>query len=189
MDALKFWAVAIAFGLFLWFLSPDTDSSDDVQAILEAEVNEQGKTLESSPLNAPEPMRFKTATVPVTTKRGNLKLVLGFAYNQEQHRAGLMHYRVWPRNMHGLLFLFREEDQYSMWMRNTHLPLDILFIDRGGKIVHIAYNAQPLSEEPIKAPEAVLGILEIPAGSAEKWNIAKGDRLRLKYFRSALRSG
>lgn len=189
MDKLKFWGIAVGFLLFLWFLAPDPSEQSVDQKILEATLKESGVEVTQDPaFTAVEPMKFKTAKVPLTTRAGNLPLVLGFAYKREQQQAGLMHYRVWPKTMHGLLFLFKEEDQYSIWMKNTHLSLDVAFIDRNGYITEIVTNTTPMSEMPIKAKEPVLAVLEIPAGSIKKWRIQKGDRLRLKYFRSALPS-
>lgn len=188
MEKLKFWLVAIAFILFLWFLSPDAEENNDL--ITESSVIDKGKVvLEVDPTTEPQPQKFKTAKVTITTKRGNLPLVLGFAYTPEQQRMGLMFYRVWPRNIHGLLFLFKKEDEYSMWMHRTYLPLDMVFIDRNGYITQIERNTAPESETPIKSKLPVLAILEIPAGSADKWKLQKGDQLRLKYFHSALPSG
>ena len=185
MDSkLKFWAIAIGFLLFLWFLSPEPEyqNADD---IMEARLKDDGVRVADKTLSK-EPMKFKTAKVPLTTRNGNLPLVLGFAHTREQQQAGLMHYRVWPKTMHGLLLLFREEEEYSMWMKDTFIPLDIAFIDRSGYIVGISENTVPESQRPIKAPEPILSVLELPAGSAKKWNLQKGDQLRLKYFRSAL---
>ena len=181
---MKFWAVAIGFLLFLWFLSPEP-SGQNIDDIMEAQLKEDGVTI-TEKIPTIEPMKFKTAKVPLTTKRGTLPLVLGFAHTREEQRAGLMHYRVWPKTMHGLLFLFREEQEYKMWMKNTFLSLDIAFIDRNGYIVKIVENTTPHSEDPIVAPKPVLAIVELPAGSAKKWNLQKGDQFRLKYFRSAL---
>ena len=179
MDKLKFWGAAVGFILFLWIMSPDPEPEATDFTTTEAQLTGDGATILSDPLDGPQTMQFKTGKVPITTRGGNLPLVLGFAHSDEQHR-------VWPNYMHGLLFLFEEEDSYSMWMRNTHLSLDIAFIDRNGRIVQIVRNTTPKSEVPIKAQDQVLAILEIPAGSAAKWNLKKGDQLRLKYFRSAL---
>jgi len=183
-NKLKFWAIAIGFMLFLWFLAPEPDNNS-FGDIREAELKEDGVTV-AEQIPTEEPTKFKTAKVPLTTRNGNLPLVLGIAHKREQQSAGLMHYRVWPKTMHGLLFLFSEEDTYSMWMRNTHLSLDIIFIDRNGYIIAFNENTQPLSERPITSPKPALGVLELPAGSIKKWKIQKGDQLRLKYFRSAL---
>ena len=190
---LKFWGVAIGFMLFLWFFSPDEPEQEQEFAAKTSNFSTvDGKLTPTQgvDITPPEqnvkPFRYQTGKVPISTKRGKLTLTLGFAHNSAQHAMGLMHYRVWPRNMHGLLFLFKKEDTYSIWMHNTHIPLDVLFIDRSGYITQIATNTVPMSKTPVKAIEPVLALLEIPAGSAKKWGLKKGDRFRLKYFRSAL---
>ncbi len=188
MDKLKFWGVAVGFIAFLWLLSPDPEEPKTGTDFTQTEATIRGQDGLSipDPLSAPQTMSFKTGKVPITTRGGTLPLVLGFAHTYQQQSAGLMHYRIWPKYMHGLLFLFEQEDTYSMWMKNTYLPLDIAFIDRNGRIVEITTNTTPESQLPIKAPKPVLAVLEIPAGSAKKWNLQKGDQLRLKYFRSSL---
>lgn len=206
MDKIKFWGIVLGFIGFLWLMAPSyNDESDQPSLVPTGEVADKaaqadgGMTVSDSgapqpaggveitaPEDMPEPMKFQTAKVPITTPRGNLPLMLGFAHTREQQQAGLMNYRVWPNYMHGLLFLFTEEDSYSMWMHDTYLPLDIAFIDRNGYIVDIVENTTPLSDSAIKAPVPVLAVLELPGGSTKKWNINKGDRLRLKYFRSGL---
>ncbi len=189
MDKLKFWGAAVAFILFLWVLSPSKDEVVEEGLIKEANLIDDGTQVVNATENElakPQPVKFQTGEVPLTTANGTLPLTLGFAVEPEKQEMGLMYARTWPSYMHGLLFLFQKEDTYSMWMRNTYLPLDIVFIDRDGYIQQIERNTTPLSETPIVAKQPVLAILEIKAGSADAWNIKIGDRFRLKYFRSAL---
>lgn len=178
MDKLKFWAFAIGFLSLLWWMSPDDESAE---ALIDQQATAQGVKL-ASPDEQPKPMAFPVKEVKLQTKRGKLPLKLGIAYKPEQQQSGMMHYRVWPNVMHGLLFLFREEDYYSMWMRNTYLPLDMLFLNRYGEVTEIARNTTPLSDEAIRSQKKTLAVLEIPAGKADEWKIEPGDQLLLNNY-------
>lgn len=85
-------------------------------------------------------------------------------------------------NRHGMLFDFKQPLIIRMWMKNTLIPLDMLFIDSDGTIVHIAQNAQPHSEKIIAAPQKALAVLEIGGGEAQRLGIAIGDRVSHPVF-------
>lgn len=89
---------------------------------------------------------------------------------------GLMHRTLLPRD-EGMLFLFEAPSKVAFWMRNTLIPLDILFI-REDRVIHIHHDAQPHDETHIVAPEPVDQVLEINGGLARELGIAAGDRLR-----------
>lgn len=82
----------------------------------------------------------------------------------------------------GMLFLFEREAPRSFWMKNTYLPLDILFIDRTGRIVSIAPDTVPLSEASIPSGAPAMGVLELNAGVAAALGIAPGDRVVHRAF-------
>lgn len=75
----------------------------------------------------------------------------------------------------GMLFDFRQDREVAFWMRNTLISLDLLFIERTGRIAHIARNAVPLSEELIPSRAVVRFVLEIPGGRAAEIGIEVGD--------------
>ena len=79
----------------------------------------------------------------------------------------------------GMLFDFGSERPVKMWMKNTLIPLDMLFIDKKGKIVYIAENAKPLSLDFIEAEVPVRYVLEIGGGESKANGIAAGDKLKL----------
>lgn len=89
---------------------------------------------------------------------------------------GLMHRRHLPR-WSGMLFIFPDERPVAFWMRNTLIPLDMLFVDARGVIRHIHPNAQPLDETPISSGVPVRFVLEINGGLSERLGIAPGDVL------------
>lgn len=102
--------------------------------------------------------------------------------SREAIQRGLMHRRHLPTNR-GMLFDFGlPERPVSFWMKNTYIPLDILFLDKTGRIVHIARNTTPLSETTIPSTAPIRGVLEINAGIAQERNIDVGDQVKHKIF-------
>ena len=90
-------------------------------------------------------------------------------------RAQGLQYRKTMAPDHGMLFNFRKPATVSMWMKNTYIPLDILFISKHGKIINIAYDTVPLSLNYINAIGPVKAALELLAGTAYRLNIKAGD--------------
>ncbi|MBB4189545.1 uncharacterized membrane protein (UPF0127 family) [Sinorhizobium terangae] len=78
---------------------------------------------------------------------------------------------------HGMLFDFGETRRVMMWMKNTYLPLDMLFVARDGTVRTIHENAVPLSEAIIDSGEPVAFVLELNAGTVKRLGIKPGDRL------------
>lgn len=99
----------------------------------------------------------------------------------EERARGLMFRRYMPEDR-GMLFDFKTEQPVAMWMKNTYLPLDMVFIARDGRIVNIAENTEPMSERTISSGAPVLSVLEINAGVAAKLGIKPGDRVRHSLF-------
>lgn len=89
---------------------------------------------------------------------------------------GLMYRRSLKAN-EGMLFLFGAERELSMWMRNTYIPLDMIFIKSDGRIHRIERNAEPLSETIISSEGRASAVLEVLAGSADSLGIRTGDRI------------
>lgn len=98
----------------------------------------------------------------------------------EQQR-GLMFRNNLPANG-GMLFVFQREWQASVWMKNTLIPLDILFIAADGRIVRIVRDAMPRSKTIISADRPVKGVLEINGGLTRKLRIETGDRVHMPVF-------
>jgi hypothetical protein len=98
------------------------------------------------------------------------------ARTTEERARGLMFRdRLAPDG--GMLFVYRADQPVSMWMKNTLIPLDMLFIARDGTIRSIAERTVPLSETIIPSPGAVGAVLEINGGTAERLGIRPGDRV------------
>ncbi len=103
-------------------------------------------------------------------------LDLWLAQTPAQQRRGLMRVRDLP-DARGMLFIYRREQPISMWMKNTYLSLDMLFIRADGSVARIAAGTRPLSLESIPSGEPVNRVLELKAGAAARWGIQPGDRL------------
>jgi uncharacterized protein len=94
----------------------------------------------------------------------------------EEKAKGLMFRQFMPEDR-GMLFDFEREQAVSMWMRNTYIPLDMLFIRSDGLLHHIHARAQPLDETPISSNGNVRFVLEINGGVAAKLGLKAGDRV------------
>ena len=77
----------------------------------------------------------------------------------------------------GMLFLYPDEQPVAFWMKNTLIPLDMLFLKADGSIVQIAHNAVPLDETPIPSNQPVQAVLEVNGGVAAALGIKEGDRV------------
>lgn len=121
----------------------------------------------------------------IITKDGQYELHIEIAQTVLQQQKGLMH-REHIAEDYGMLFIWEEEAIRSMWMKNTPSPLDMLFIDRHGKVIDIHANAVPYSLDTIKSNAPAMAVLEIAGGSATRKNIAIGDRVVHPFFQQAL---
>ena len=96
------------------------------------------------------------------------------AESNKDRRQGLMHIDFMEENQ-GMLFVFNPPRRVSMWMRNTPMPLDILFINRNGKIINIEENTTPYSTKALSSGGTIYWVLEINGGLAKKMGIKAGD--------------
>jgi uncharacterized membrane protein (UPF0127 family) len=100
---------------------------------------------------------------------------------EAEREKGLMFRRFMPADR-GMLFDFKSEQSVMMWMKNTYIPLDMVFIRRDGTVSHVAENAEPLSERIIPSDGPAYAVLEINAGLARQLGIAPGDKVRHSLF-------
>jgi uncharacterized membrane protein (UPF0127 family) len=100
----------------------------------------------------------------------------------EQRARGLMHRNYMPADR-GMLFDFQRVEPVAMWMQNTFISLDMLFIRADGTIARIAQRTEPLSTRTIPSGEPVLSVLEINGGIAEALGIKPGDRVEHTLFK------
>ena len=105
------------------------------------------------------------------------------ASERNAQARGLMFVREMPDDV-GMLFIHPSERMISMWMKNTLIPLDMVFMDRSGVVTHIAENTVPGSLDTISSMQPALGILEINGGLAARLGIRPGDLVRHPFFGS-----
>ncbi|MBB5572415.1 hypothetical protein GGD50_000991 [Rhizobium paranaense] len=116
-----------------------------------------------------EPLSIKTA------KGVTHKFTVELALTEPQLEYGLMYRKSMPAD-HGMLFDFGAPRPVMMWMKNTVLPLDMLFLDKSGVVTHIQENASPYSEAIINSGGPVLYVIELNGGTARKLGLAVGDK-------------
>lgn len=106
-------------------------------------------------------------------------LEVEIADDDYQRETGLM-YRTDLKENHGMLFIFEQEQPRGFYMKNTNIPLDLIFLNADNKIVSIKKNARPQSMETIESESPAQYVLEINAGLSEEWNLQPGDSLILE---------
>jgi uncharacterized membrane protein (UPF0127 family) len=120
-------------------------------------------------------------SLEIVSKTGVHSFTVEIADTEAAREKGLMYRKSLPEGT-GMLFDFKQEQPVAFWMRNTYVPLDMLFIKADGRILRIAENATPLSEKTIPSGGPVLAVLEVVAGTARKLGIAPGDRVAHPIF-------
>ena len=117
----------------------------------------------------------------IATKSGVQVFSVEMATTEEEKQTGLMYRKELPDGK-GMLFDFSPEQQISMWMKNTYISLDMIFIRADGRILRIAENTEPLSTKIISSGGLAKGVLEVIAGTAQKYGIQPGDRVAHPLF-------
>lgn len=118
----------------------------------------------------------KSSLIVSTSKKTCYLLSIWVAHSVKEKARGLMYVRNMPEQS-GMLFVYTESDQRSMWMKNTYIPLDIIFIKNSETISSIARNTEPLSLKNIRSTEPVNYVLEINAGMTKKMGIVPNDKV------------
>ena len=120
---------------------------------------------------------FEKSTVTIFSKYGNHKFQVEVAKTISQQRRGLMYRRSMDRDA-GMLFVYSVPQILKMWMKNTLLPLDLLFIDTNGLIASVKERATPGSEQTISSGEPAIAVLELNGGTVSRLNIVPSDRVK-----------
>jgi uncharacterized membrane protein (UPF0127 family) len=127
----------------------------------------------SDPL-AVEPLQIVTAS-------GTHVLRVEVARTAEEQEKGLMFRRSLPKDG-GMLFNAQSEQEISMWMKNTYIPLDMIFVSEKGRVISVAHDAKPMSETIISSGAPAYAVIELNAGTAKKLSIRVGDLVRHSIF-------
>jgi uncharacterized membrane protein (UPF0127 family) len=129
-------------------------------------------------------VKFKRSSLAIETGGRELKFEVDMATNDAERSHGLM-FRKSLGPYEGMLFDFHQELPVSFWMKNTLIPLDMIFIAADGTIRHIHSNAVPLSTDTIPSQFPVRGVLEINGGSAKLLGLKPGDKVKHPIFGNA----
>lgn len=128
------------------------------------------------PSLAQDDVTFERSTLKIETVDAVHSFEIEIAKDDAQRARGLM-FRNEMAPDAGMLFIYRRDRVLTMWMANTYLPLDMLFIGADGRIVRIAENTIPLSRTTISSRKRARAVLELNAGTARRLGINAGDRV------------
>ena len=135
----------------------------------------------------PEPLSaFPQSLAAIRTAAGKvINFKIWIADTPRREEQGMMFVHAMDEHT-GMLFMFPENRRVSMWMKNTYIPLDLLFLDATGKIDYIAASAPPKSEEIIGPPTPEHAVLELKGGACERFGIKLGDIVLHKNFKNSM---
>ena len=120
---------------------------------------------------------FSRSTLKIATTDAQLhKIDVWIADNDARRMRGLMYVEHMADDA-GMLFIYPQPQPISMWMKNTHLSLDMLFVSANGRVDSIAENTKPMSTETISSKSNVLAVIELKAGTAARLKIRPGAQV------------
>ena len=121
-------------------------------------------------------------TLQIVTSSGTHDFHVEIAKDDVSRAQGLMNRAFLPANR-GMLFEFDREAPVSFWMKNTYIPLDMIFISRAGVVTNIVEKAEPLSERVIPSGPPCMAVLEVNGGAAASIGLKVGDTVRHPFFK------
>ncbi len=124
----------------------------------------------------------RTEPLAIATKGGRRAFKVEVMRNDADRARGLMFRKAMAPDR-GMLFDFEQAQPITMWMKNTYLSLDMVFIRPDGTVARVAADTEPLSTKVIPSGEPVLAVLELNAGTADKLGIRPGDRVEHALFK------
>ena len=128
--------------------------------------------------------QFKEDRLTLVTASGRHEITIEIAETAQQKSMGLM-FRTSLAMNRGMLFPYGTPQEITMWMRNTYIPLDMVFIRADGTVHRIEVKAEPLNERIIASRGAVVAVLELAGGAAESLGLKAGDKVLHKTFGTA----
>ena len=117
-----------------------------------------------------------TGTIVLETETGDHSFDIEVVTTDQERARGLMYRRSLPERS-GMLFLYDPPQPATMWMKNTFIPLDMVFIAPGGTVHRIERNAEPFSTDVISSEGAIIAVLELNAGEADRIALKRGDKV------------
>ena len=133
-------------------------------------------------MSLPTARSAEQQTLEIASKTGVHVFSVELAVTDEERQRGLMYRRSMPE-FYGMLFDFKRDQEVAMWMKNTYVSLDMIFIQSDGRIRRIAENTETESEKIIPSGGPVRAVLEVAAGTARKFGIEAGDRVATPILR------
>jgi hypothetical protein len=121
-------------------------------------------------------------TLTISTRTGDHAFSVEIAATPATRERGLMDRRFLPMDR-GMLFEFERDGSVAFWMKNTYIPLDMVFIARNGAVTRIVDRAEPLSETPIPSGGPCAAVLELNGGVAAQIGLKAGDKVRHPFFK------
>jgi uncharacterized membrane protein (UPF0127 family) len=121
-------------------------------------------------------------TLQIVTSSGTHEFHVEIAKDDATRAQGLMNRPFLPADR-GMLFEFDREAPVSFWMKNTYIPLDMIFISRAGVVTNIVEKAEPLSERVIPSGPPCMAVLELNGGAAASIGLKVGDKVRHPFFK------
>jgi uncharacterized membrane protein (UPF0127 family) len=134
------------------------------------------------PTGSSTPITFRQDKLTIHTSSGDRHFIIEVAVSPEEQERGLMYRKTLARD-HGMLFIHTNDEPMYMWMKNTLIPLDMLFIDGRGRVVYIAADAKPESLSIISSGRPARAVLELAGGTAMLDGIKVGDLVIHSYFK------
>jgi uncharacterized protein len=121
-------------------------------------------------------------SLTIETSTGRHVFQVEVAADDASRERGLMDRRYMAAD-HGMLFEFDRDAPVAFWMKNTYIPLDMIFIASSGVVTHVAANAEPLSERIIPSGGPCVAVLELNGGTAASIGLKVGDKIRHPFFK------
>jgi uncharacterized membrane protein (UPF0127 family) len=138
-----------------------------------------GGLVAGDPAAAKPPARLET--LEIVTGKGRARFQVEIAATPAEQKRGLMFRKALAPDR-GMLFTYAKPQPAAFWMKNTLIPLDIIYIAPNGRVLSIARNARPHDETPIASGGMILGVLEIAGGRAAQLGVLPGDRVVHRIF-------
>mgnify|MGYP001276619085 CR=1 FL=1 len=124
---------------------------------------------------------FRFDKLIISTQQKRITFQIEIAETNSQRAQGLM-WRKKLTKKNGMLFDYKIVDHVFMWMKNTLIPLDMIFISKSGRIINIVKDTTPHSTKIITSGGRVRAVLEVPAGTTSEYNIQIGDTIIHQIF-------
>lgn len=132
--------------------------------------------------NATGSFALEKKPLTIVTATGQHKITVEVAKNRQEQATGLM-FRTEIGQDEGMLFLYPRDMEITMWMKNTYIPLDMIFVKSNGRVLRVEENTVPFSERIIASGGDARAVIEMKGGSAARLGIKPGDKIEYETFK------